>query len=107
MPTFAFAVPVPLAGSENYYIGALGQPYERNNNTPSLAGCMEMDGYRWEIPVVSARNSSSCRLAPWLLSFVTLHESSYPRRIPHIIITAAPLHLDIPSSITGRFFFFS
>lgn len=91
MPTFAFAVPVPLAGSENYYIGALRQPYERNNNTPSLAGCMEMDGYRWEIPVVSARTRALVVLHPGFLKFrhsarvllspVGYHTLLYQRRL--------------------------
>lgn len=47
----------------------------RNNNTPALAGCMES---MREIPVVSARNWSSCRIAPWLLSFVTLQHIASP-----------------------------
>lgn len=93
------------AGSENYYVGVLRQPYKRNNNTPSLAGCME-NGW---VPLGNSGclgpDSSSCRLAPWLLSFVTLHESFYPRRIPHILLPAAPtLHF---SNSPYPFFLFS
>lgn len=97
------------AGSENYYVGVLRQPYKRNNNTPSLAGCME-NGW---VPLGNSGclgpDSSSCRLAPWLLSFVTLHESFYPRRIPHILLPAAPTlrHSDIHNSPYPFFFFFS
>ena len=47
---------------------------------------------------------SSCTLA---LSFVTLHESFYPRRIPHILLPAAPTHRhsDIHNSPYPFFFF--